>query len=113
MEALTKTVLACDASLYVPHDFTTLIGYTRPPVNGGEPRMDDLASDNPTFREIRETRIRDLRGMEDGFTLEKNGFQYYKLPQVPGDGIVDFTNEGDPRILDLYYAGMATWFAKV
>ena len=94
------------------HDFKTLIGYTRPPVDGSEPSMDDLASDHPTYREVRYAKVYDARGIEDQFRLQEHGFQYYKLPSIPGDGIVEFTNELDSKIMSLYYAGMSEWFAK-
>lgn len=93
-------------------DFTTLIGYTLAPADGSQPRMDDLASDHPLFREVRTAAVSDVRGRENDFTLEKNGFQYFKLPEVPGEGIVDFTDENDPKIMGMYYSGMCDWFAK-
>jgi hypothetical protein len=94
------------------HDFQTLIGYTRPPPAGGEPSMDDLASEHPLYRDVRSANVYDVRGFEDQFTLETNGFQYFKLPSIPGQGIVEFQNELDPKIMGVYYAGMSEWFAK-
>ena len=117
MATQTETVMSTNASgllsLKGDHGFYTLIGYTRPPVDGSEPRMDDLASDNPAYREIRRAKVIDVRGIEDQFTLEKNGFQFYKLPKIAGDNQVDFTNEGDPKIMSIYYAAMSQWFADV
>ena len=92
-------------------DFTTFIGYTRAPADGTEPRMDDLASDHPLYRDVREARVIDVRGSRTDFNLETHGFQYYKLPQVPGEGLVDFQDENDSKIMSLYYAGMCEWFA--
>jgi hypothetical protein len=94
------------------YDFTGWIGYTRPPPEGSLLQMDDLASDHPQFREIRTVKISDVRGSESKFTLEKHGFQYLKLPDIPGEGVVDFYNEEDPNILRIYYPGMASWFAE-
>lgn len=109
----TQTAIENSFKIKAKHDFNTLIGYTKRPLYGGEPPMDDLASENPIFRDVRKAKVVDLRGAEDKFTLEKHGFQYYKLPEIPGNGIVDFTDENDPRILQLYYPGMSEWFAKV
>ena len=54
----------------------------------------------------------DVRGFEHQFNLEEHGFQYYKLPHIPGEGIVYFNDEQDPTILGVYYAGMSEWFAQ-
>ena len=107
-----QTVPVKAIPLKAGHDFTSLIGYTRPPINGSPPHMDDLATDNPLYREVRTAKIMDVRGRDEKFNLEQHGFQYFKLPQIPGDGIVDFTNEEDPKIMGVYYAGMADWFAQ-
>ena len=75
--------------------------------------MDDLASENPVYRDIRKAKVHDVRGQEGSFNLEEHGFQYYKLPAIPGEGTVDFHNEQDPMILGIYYPGIAEWFAGV
>jgi hypothetical protein len=98
--------------LVAKHDFKTLIGYTQPPPDGGEPSMDDLASEHPLYRDVRSANVYDVRGFEHQFNLEEHGFQYYKLPNIPGEGIVNFNDEQDPMILAVYYAGMSEWFAK-
>ena len=93
--------------------FETLIGYTRGPADGSEPSVDDLASENPVYRDIRKAKVHDVRGQEGLFNLEEHGFQYYKLPAIPGEGTIDFHSEQDPLILGIYYPGIAEWFAKV
>ena len=113
MATQTQTISANLLSLPAKHDFTTLIGYTRPPADGSQPSMDDLASEHPLYRDIRKATVFDVRGSEDRFKLEEHGFRYYKLPNIPGEGVVDFTNEEDPKILGIYYAGMSQWFAQV
>ena len=95
------------------HTFNAEIGYTLRPLDGTQPPMDDLANENPLYREVRRAKISNVRGTEHNFTLEENGFQYFKLPSIPGDGLVDFENEGDPKILELYYKGISEWFAGV
>ena len=113
MATITETLPATLQSLTGKHDFTTLIGNTRPPSDGSKPHMDDLASENPLYRDLRRATVFNVRGSENQFTLEEHGFQYYKLPDIPGAGIVDFQNENDQMILGLYYPGMAKWFAGV
>lgn len=114
--AATATITVDEAipplKLIAKHDIKTMIGYTRPPATGGEPSMDDLASEHPLYRDVRTADVYDVRGFEDQFTLEENGFQYFKLPSIPGEGVVNFENESDPMILAVYYQGMAEWFAK-
>lgn len=99
-------------TIVAKYDIQTLIGYTRPPADGTEPSMDDLASEHPLYRDVRSANVFDVRGFEDQFTLETDGFQYFKLPSIPGQGVVDFENELDPKIMGIYYAGMSEWFAK-
>ena len=82
----TQMIAASSLSIHAKHDFATLIGYTVPPADGSEPSMDDLASEHPVYRDIRQAKIDDVRGNEDRFTLDKHGSQYYKLPSIPGDG---------------------------
>jgi hypothetical protein len=94
------------------HDFTGYVGYTCAPSDGSALNMDDLARDDPLFREVRSVHVEDVRGSEDTFNLEEHGFQYFKLPHIPGDGEIDFYNEEDPSILMIHYPGMAEWFAK-
>ena len=115
MAALTTTTAdeaAQTIRVVAKHDIQTLIGYTRPRAGGGEPSMDDLASEHPLYRDVRSANVYDVRGFEDQFTLETQGFQYFKLPSIPGQGVVEFENELDPKIMGIYYAGMAEWFAK-
>ena len=114
MAALTTTIAdeAITIKVVAKHGIQTLIGYTRPPVDGGEPSMDDLTSEHPLYRDIRSSHVYDVRGFEDQFTLETHGFQYFKLPSIPGQGVVDFENELDRNIMGIYYAGMSEWFAK-
>ena len=76
MSALTTTTAneAITIKVVAKHDIQTLIGYTRPPVDGGEPSMDDLTSEHPLYRDIRSSYVYDVRGFEDQFTLETHGF---------------------------------------
>ena len=108
----TTTHDAGKIKLAAAHDFRTLIGYTRPPADGSEPSMDALASEHTLYRDVRNANVYDVRGLEDKFNLEEHGFQYFKLPRIPGERVVNFKNESDPKILGIYYTEMAEWFAK-
>lgn len=93
-------------------DFVTQLGYTIPAADGGNISMDDLATENPTFREVRQVKIHDVRDSPEDFKLDVHGFQYHKLPSIPGEGEVDFFNHDDPKIAEIHYKGMADWYAK-
>lgn len=94
------------------HDFTAAVGYTVPAADGANIDMNDLSMETPAFREVRQVKVHDVRSTQEKFTLDKHGFQYYKLPSIPGAGEVDFTNNDDPKIPQVHYKGMADWFAK-
>lgn len=94
------------------HDFVTAIGYTVPAADGSNIEMDDLSLEKPAFREVRQVKIHDVRDAHEDFTLDEHGFQYFKLPDIPGEGEIDFSNNDDPNIMKIHYKGMSDWLAK-
>lgn len=94
------------------HDLITTIGYTIPAADGGNIDMNDLSWEKPAYRDARQVRVHDVRGAEDHFSIDEHGFQYYKLPFIPGEREIDFANSDDPNIKDIHYKGMADWSAK-
>lgn len=81
------------------HDVITTFNYYKDPGDGSSPPS--IFVDKPeTYQLPAETRsalVHDIRGTEDKFTLDKNGFQIYKHQSVEKD----FVN--DEHIKKVYY----------
>ena len=81
------------------HDVFTTFNYYKDPGDGSPPPP-NIVNKPETYQQPAETRsaiVHDIRGTEDQYTLDKNGFQIYKHQSVEKD-FVD-----DEHIKQVYY----------
>lgn len=81
------------------HDVITAFNYYKDPGDGGPPPP-IIVNQPQTYQQPAETHsaiVHDIRGTEDQYTLDKNGFQIYKHQSVEKD-FVD-----DEHIKQVYY----------
>ncbi|KAF7536040.1 hypothetical protein G7054_g4901 [Neopestalotiopsis clavispora] len=97
--AATTFAHVSEASTISPHDVDTILHYFKPNEDGSPPKPnivgDPKAFDSPTSDH--KTRITDISGQEDNFSLDKNGFQIYRHVSQEKD----FLN--DKKIKEEYY----------
>ena len=67
-----------------PHDVETDIVYFKSAEDGSVATIQDIASNDTRFCDVRRVLMRDIRGKEKDFTLEEHGFQFVEH-QVPED----------------------------
>lgn len=82
-----------------PQDVQTVLNYHKPNEDGSPPHptyVDRPETYNRPF-ESHHTTIKDVRGRENEYSLDANGFQFYRHPSVEKD-FVD-----DEQIKDQYY----------
>src|SRR4051812_28226940 len=99
MATQTSTKTATE-SLYtleqdVPRDVEVDLDYFKEAEDGTAVQIQDMASNNPKFRDTRRVMIRDIRGKIQNFSLENNGFQYFEH-HPPADLVLD-----DARIKEI------------
>jgi len=75
------------------HDVTVDINYLAIPNDGTELTLHDLAQKTPKFTDIRKVTMRDVRGFENTFDLDKNGFEYAQHTTP----LIDFLNEEEVK----------------
>lgn len=90
---------AQESKIAGPQDVQTILNYHKPNEDGSPPQ--------PTYVDRPETydrpvdphpaTIKDVRGRENDFSLDSNGFQFYKYPSVEKDFL------DDEQIKDQYY----------
>lgn len=81
------------------HDVITTFNYYKDPGDGSPPPPNDVSKPESYHQpvETRSAIVHDIRGTEDQYTLDKNGFQIYKHQSVEND-FVD-----DEQIKQVYY----------
>lgn len=73
------------SKIYQPQDITAAIAYWRERSDGSLPTEEDSLKIMRQGKEVdaREMTIHDIRNIQDNFTLDKNGFQVWTLPETP------------------------------
>jgi len=92
---------------------TTPLNYFTPPLDGTRP-WSNINADPTTGKrdrnyELREinTQVENLRGKEDQYTIDKNGFQFFKVPTA----VTNF--DDDERVQQEYYTEQAELIKKL
>jgi len=92
---------------------STTLNYFTPPLDGSKPRIGletdpatGLRKKNYGTKEFK-TQIENVRGKEDQYSLDKNGFRFFKIPTA----ITNFEN--DERIEKEYYPEQAEVIKKL
>ena len=89
------------AAVLAPHDVPTILNYYTP-VGTEEPyqyvqQPPEGKAPHNLGSEPHDVTVRDARGREDEFSLDKNGFQFVKYPSVEKEF------DDDERIQNVYY----------
>lgn len=74
-----------------PQDVDTILHYFKPNADGSPPHPTYVDKPETYHREpeSHNVTVRDVRGSEDNFTLDKNGFQFYKHVSTEKDFLDD------------------------
>lgn len=86
------------------HDAEAIIPYVGEPNDGTELTLEDLRDMTPNWTNNKKVVVRDVRGSESDFTLDKHGFTYRKH-DMPTD--VDFNDV--ESIKKSYFPEMEQW----
>jgi hypothetical protein len=83
-----------------PHDVDTVLHYHKPNADGSPPKPTYVDRPETYERpsEVHPVTVRDVRGKEEDYTLDGNGFQFYKHTSTEKD----FAD--DQKIKEAYYA---------
>ena len=78
-------------SSYKPHNVQTTLNYYKDPGDGSPPAPSYIGKPETYERpsEALEVVVNDIRGKEQDYTLDKNGFQIYKHASVEKDFVDD------------------------
>ena len=68
-----------------PHDVEADIVYFKPAIDGSFATIQDIASNDPRFCDVRRVLMRDIRGREKDFTLEEHGFEFVECQVEEGE----------------------------
>jgi hypothetical protein len=92
-----------------PRDVTSTFNYYRDPIDGSPPAPIDVCNPPavPRVPIKKEAIVHDIRGSEDQYTLDKEGFQFVKHRSVEKD-FVD-----DDRVTSVYYREIEDLVQKV
>jgi hypothetical protein len=73
------------SKVYEPHDVVTTIAYWQERSDGSLPVVDDAMKIMRQGKEAdaREVTFHDIRNNINDFTLDRNGFQVWPLPEIP------------------------------
>lgn len=82
-----------------PQDVQTVLNYHKPNEDGSPPHPTYVGRPETYDRpfEAHSTTVKDVRGRESEYSLDSNGFQFYRHPSVEKDFI------DDEQIKDQYY----------
>ena len=94
-----KTEVASSGPTSKVHNVSTKLNYYKDPGDGSEPHPTYVGKPETYERPVEsfDVVVQDIRGQEDQYTLDKNGFQIYHHKSVEKDFL------DDAQIKDVYY----------